>query len=129
LNQNWGECVSVDIICGSNKMRRPRTLQDLWWKLTEPYFHIKSFHDLMIFIGLLTHRICQYVNFCFWGYLKSRVYKGKPWILEDLKIVISEKIKEIDLKFLNRVDANVREILQTYIRKNGQYLSDIIFHT
>jgi len=45
--------------------------------------------------------------------------------LKDLKIhAIREKIEEIDLKFLNRMDVNFRERLQTRIRENG-----IIFRT
>jgi len=46
---------------------------------------------------------------------------GKPWTLEDLKTVIREKIEEIDLKFLNRVDVNFREKLETRIRENGYH--------
>jgi len=49
--------------------------------------------------------------------------------MKDLKTEIREKTEEIDLKFLNRVDANFRERLQTCIRENGHRLSDIIIRT
>jgi len=106
---------------------RPHTLRELRWKLSESYFKIESFHDLVIFVGLLAHRICQYVIFFFGE--KSRVYEGKPRTLEDLKLAICEKTEEIDFKFLNRADVDFRKRLQTRIRENGpHHLSDIIFH-
>jgi len=50
-----------------------------------------------------------------WGYLKSRVYEGKPRTLKDLETVIREKIEDIYLKFLNRMVANFRETLQKLV--------------
>jgi len=56
----------------------------------------------------------------------TELYERKRWALEDVKTVIREKIEEIGLMLVNRVDANFRERLQTCIRENGRHLSDIV---
>lgn len=68
-------------------------------------------------------------DFYLWGFLKSRVYEGKPRTLEELKTAIRAKIAEIDEETLSRVDASFRERLHTCVRENGHHLSDIIFRS
>lgn len=68
-------------------------------------------------------------DFYLWGYLKSRVYEGKPRTLEELKTAIRDRIEEIDEETVGRVEANFREWLQTCVRVKGHHLNDIIFRT
>ena len=68
-------------------------------------------------------------DFFLWGYLKSRVYEGKPRTLEGLKGAIRKQIRMINQELLERVEANFRERLQMRILQNGHHLSDIIFRT
>jgi len=68
-------------------------------------------------------------DFFLWGYLKSRVYEGKPRTLEELKGAIRKQIGMINQELLERVEANFRERLQMCILQNGRHLSDIIFRT
>ena len=68
-------------------------------------------------------------DFFLWGYLKSRVYKGKPWTLEELKGTIHKQIGTFNQELLEKVEANFWEWLQMCILQNGYHLSDIIFHT
>lgn len=68
-------------------------------------------------------------DFYLWGYLKSRVYDGMPRTLEQLKTAIRDRIEEINLVTLERVEANYRERLQACVRENGHHLHDIIFRT
>lgn len=68
-------------------------------------------------------------DFYLWGYLKSRLYEGKPSTLEELKTAIRDRIEEIDEETVGRVEANFRERLQTCVRVNGHHLNDIIFRT
>jgi hypothetical protein len=65
------------------------------------------------------------VQFFLWGYLKSRVYEGKPQTLEELKGAIHKQIRMINQELLVTVD--IREQLQMCILQNGHHLSDIIF--
>ena len=68
-------------------------------------------------------------DFFLWGYLKSRVYEGKPRTLEELKGANRKQIGMINQELLERVLANFRERLQMCILQNGHHLSDIIFRT
>jgi len=68
-------------------------------------------------------------DFFLWGYLKSRVYEGKPWTLEETKGAICKQIGMINQELLERIEANFRERLQMCILQNGHHLSDIIFRT
>ena len=68
-------------------------------------------------------------NFYPWGFLKSRVYAGKPRTLGELKTAIRENIKEIGEETLVRVEANFRKRLQICASENGHHLSDIIFRS
>jgi hypothetical protein len=69
-------------MCGFNKMGPPLTLSEPQWLLFEPYSLIASFHDLVIFPGLL-------------GNLKSQVYEGKPRT-EELKDAIRQPLGMIN---------------------------------
>ena len=68
-------------------------------------------------------------DFFLWGYLKSRVYEGKPQTLEELKSAIRKQIGMINQEMLERAEANFWEQLQMCILQNGHHLSDIIFRT
>jgi len=68
-------------------------------------------------------------DFFLWGYLKSRVYEGKPQTLEEMKGAIRKQIGMINQKLLERVVANFRGRLQMCILQNGHHLSAIIFRT
>jgi len=82
-----------------------------------------------MFPGLLGHPTFQCAIFFLWGYLKSRVYEGKPRTLEEPKGAIRKQIGMINQELLERVEANFRERLQMCILQNGHHLSDIIFRT
>jgi len=69
------------------------------------------------------------MRFFLWVYLKSRVYEGKPWTLEEKKDAIRKQIWMINQELLERAQANFCERLQMCILQYGHYLSDIIFHT
>ena len=66
-------------------------------------------------------------DFYLWGFLKSRVYSGKPRTLGELKTAIRENIREIGEETLVKVEANFRKRLHICARENGHRLSDIIF--
>ena len=66
-------------------------------------------------------------NFYFWGFLKSRVYAGKPHTLGELKTALHENIQEIGEETLMKVETNFRKQLQIYACENSHHLSDIIF--
>ena len=68
-------------------------------------------------------------DFFLWGYLKSRVYEGKPWTSEELKGAICKQIRMINQELFERVEAKFRERLQMCILQNGDHLSDVIFRT
>ena len=68
-------------------------------------------------------------DFFLGGYLKSRVYEGKPRTSEELKGTIHKQIGMINQELLERVEANLRERLQMCVLQNGHHLSDIIFRT
>ena len=50
-------------------------------------------------------------DFYLWGFLKSRVYAGKPRTLGELKTTIRENIREIGEETLVKVEANFRNRL------------------
>ena len=66
-------------------------------------------------------------DFYMWGFLKSRVYAGKPRRLEELKTAIRENTRELGEETLVKAEANFRKRLQFCARENGHHLSDIIF--
>ena len=63
-------------------------------------------------------------DFYLWGFLKSRVYAGKPHILGELKSAIRENIQEIGEETLVKAEANFKKRLQICARENGHHLSD-----
>ena len=68
-------------------------------------------------------------KFYLWGFLKSRVYAGKPGTLGELKTAIRENIQEIGEETLVKVEANIRKRLQICARENSHHLLDIIFRS
>ena len=68
-------------------------------------------------------------DFYLWGFLKSRVYAGKPRTLGELKTAKRENIREIGEETLVKVEANFKKRLQICARENGQHLSDIFFRS
>jgi len=60
-------------------------------------------------------------DFILWGYLKSRVYEGKPGTLKELKGAIRKQIGMINQELMERVEANFRERLQICILQNGHH--------
>jgi hypothetical protein len=68
-------------------------------------------------------------DFFLWGYLKSKVYIGKPRTLPHLKECIRREINEIPREMLVDAIRNFRERLDTCLEENGRHLRDVIFRT
>lgn len=60
--------------------------------------------------------------------MKSRVYKHKPWNLDELKTAIIEGIAAIPVEVLVRVMQDFEKRLELCIQNDGHHLNDIIFH-
>ena len=111
-------------MCGFNNLGPLLTMPEPQWLLFEPCSLIESFHDVVMFSGLLGHPTFQCAIFFLWGYPKSRVYEGNPRTLEELKGAISKQIGMISQELLESLKANFRERLQMCILQNGHHLSD-----
>ena len=68
-------------------------------------------------------------NFFLWGYLKSKVYQGRPRTIPELKEAIQSEIAAIPGAMLENVMKSFSDRLQECIQFEGRHLSDIIFHT
>jgi len=66
-------------------------------------------------------------SFFLWGYLKSKVYVGKPRTVDDLKVSVREEIAIVQQEMLVNVMQNFEERLRTCVRQEGRHISDIIF--
>ena len=62
-----------------------------------------------------------------WGYLKVKVFKHRPWSLEDVKEMIQQEIDSIPPELTRRVMKNYRKRLQQCVATDGRHMSDIIF--
>ena len=68
------------------------------------------------------------IVFLFWGYLKSKVYLGKPRTIDELKEAIRREILTIPISMLQDVMENFQNRLQECINEEGNHLTDIVFH-
>lgn len=66
-------------------------------------------------------------DFYLWGYLKSKVYAGKPETLAQLKDNIRNEIAAITPETLAKVMQNAEKRTNLSIKSKGQHLRDIIF--
>jgi len=78
-------------------------------------------------LGPHDHQIYLPAIFFFWGYLKSKVYIGKPRTVDDLKVSIREEFAVVSQEMLVNVMQSFEEKLRTCVRQEGRHLSDIIF--
>lgn len=60
-----------------------------------------------------------------WGYLKYRVYEGKPRTLQELKEAIRQQVNQIHRNLLERVEVNFCERLQICVNVNGHHMPEI----
>jgi len=67
-------------------------------------------------------------DFYLWGYLKSKVYIGKPRTISELKEAIQREIAAIPDIMLENVMENLKARLQECIGVEGRHLPGIIFH-
>ena len=67
-------------------------------------------------------------DFFLWGYLKSKVYLGKPRTIDELKEAIRREILTIPISMLEDVMENFQNRLQECINEEGSQLIDIVFH-
>ena len=63
--------------------------------------------------------------FFLWGYLKSKVYNGRPRTLEALR----NNIAEIPVGMLRKVHDTFRKRLNQCVQSEGAHLSDTLFKT
>jgi hypothetical protein len=91
-------------ICGFNKMGPPLTLPEPQWLLFKPCSLNTSFHDVVMFPGLLGHLTFHYAIFFLWVFLRSHVYEGKPRTLEELKGAIRKQVRMINQELMERVE-------------------------
>jgi hypothetical protein len=80
----------------------------------------------MSFHGPQDHRICPFVIFFLWGYLKNRVYTTRLRTMEELKQRIQDEIRGIPAEMLQRAMENL-DRLKDCIRRGGHHLLDVIF--
>ena len=66
-------------------------------------------------------------DFFFWGYLKSKVYIGKPNTFLELKPKITEEIHEITPDVFGRVMENTVKRIRYCFDNNRAHLNDVIF--
>lgn len=67
------------------------------------------------------------LDFFLWGYLKERVYRGKPTTLTQLKEAIESEIRSIDPAMTAAVMQTMRKRAQSCIDAKGHHLKNIIF--
>ena len=67
-------------------------------------------------------------DFFLWGYLKSKVYLGKPRTIDELKEAIRREILTIPISMLEDVMENFQNRLQECSNEEGSHLTDIVFH-
>lgn len=69
------------------------------------------------------------LDFFLWGYLKSKVYEGKPETIQELKAAIIATINTVEEQLCQRVIENVDKRNEVCLRSRGEHLADILFHT
>jgi len=72
--------------------------------------------------GPQDHRICPFVIFFLWGYLKNRVYTTRPRTLDELKQRIQDEIRGIPVEMLQRALGNLNGRMKECIRGGGRHL-------
>ena len=68
-------------------------------------------------------------GFCFWGYLKDKVYANVPKTTEDLKINICNEITGINPEIVRSVIHNFEEKIEHCKISLGEHLPNVIFQT
>lgn len=68
------------------------------------------------------------LDFCLWGYLKSKVYANQPRNIPTLKDNIRAAIREIEAPMLENILKNFNARIDACHRSRGGHLNDIIFH-
>lgn len=66
-------------------------------------------------------------DFFLWGYLKDKVFRHRPHIIEDLKQKITEEVEAIPVETCRKSYESFRDRLQQCIDADGRHLGDIIF--
>ena len=69
------------------------------------------------------------VDFFLWGYLKDRVYAGRPHTTEELKQSIHREITAIPVDLLNRTLRDMRNRALECFSRDGEHLRDVIFRS
>uniref|UniRef100_A0AAF5DK87 Transposable element Tc3 transposase n=1 Tax=Strongyloides stercoralis TaxID=6248 RepID=A0AAF5DK87_STRER len=69
------------------------------------------------------------LDFFLWGYLKDRVYRNKPEMIEDLKENIETEIADIPRSMLKRVMNSFYDRVQQCRQREGRLLDGVIFHS
>lgn len=72
-------------------------------------------------------RDLNFLEFFFWGYIKSKVYVNNPQIIEKLKEEIRIKIADVDQDLCGRPLQNFVEQVDVWHRVRSDHLSDIFF--
>lgn len=118
---NFEDEESTGKVCGFSKVSSLASMAAVW---AFPDRVISCFGDVPCPPRLSDLSIC---DIYLWNYLKTHVYKGKPYTLEELKAIITNQInKEIP----GRVETYFQNLFQMFIRENEiSSLSDIIFCT
>ena len=67
------------------------------------------------------------MDFFLWGYLKDRVYAGRPQTTEELKQSIRTEITAIQVDMLIRTLRNMRNRALECFSRDGEHLRDVLF--
>ena len=67
------------------------------------------------------------MNFFLWGYLKARIYAGRPQTTEELKQSIRTEITAIQVDMLSRTLRDMRNQALECFSRDGEHLRDVIF--
>ena len=69
------------------------------------------------------------VDFFLWGFLKNRVYAGRPHTAEELKQSIHREVTGIPIDVLNRLLHDMRNRFLECFSRDGEHLKDVIFRS
>ena len=67
------------------------------------------------------------VNFFLWGYLKDKLYVGRPQTTEELKQSIRTEITAIQVDMLSCTFRDMRNRALECFSRDGEHLRDVIF--
>ena len=69
------------------------------------------------------------MDFFLWGYLKNRVYAGRPDTTEELKQSIHREVTGIPIDVLNHTLHDMRNQSLECFGRDGEHLKDVIFRS